>query len=233
MQELFIFGDHYEIQTNIGICHFVLTKDYPKLMKFVPYLYLEKQDILLNIIDKYRDEFNEVSLLEFIQYFKEPPYDLYNSYKELFQLVFMDDVFDKIQSDEELKGYLELIKEMNCIHYEKPNPNPEIEYYNKLERIMKERSGEVITLKSMITSVGLYTNPFELTIYQLHAWFERISMFKTYNTTTLFKTVDSKMNIIPWYKDEDAKKNNTSLSDSDKEFINNHMGMLPINKNKK
>ena len=228
MEELYIFGDYLEINTDLGIMHFIQVKNYPKLMNFVSILYLDKNDLLKYINPKYIDYFQELSLIQLIFTFKEIDglNSIYEHFKDLFILVFQEDVFDKITTDEELNSYRNLIIEMNCINYEKPNPNPEIEYYNKLEKIMRERKGEVVTLKAMITSVGLYMNPFELTIYQLYAYFNRIGVDKSHTTTTLFRTVNDKIDIIPWYKDIDHKPD-INLSDEDKGFIDSHLTMIP------
>lgn len=230
IEELYILGESGEtIETPIGQLHFIKVKDYAKLMQYVPLLYLDKKDLLMSIKDEYKDLFKDMQFIDIIKYFDSKEYPLYQQYKKLFILCFKEDVFDLIKSDEEFDEYRQMIIKMNCINYEKPNPNPEIEYFNKLERMMRERNGEVITLKSIITSVGLYhQNPFELTIYYLYALFDRIANFKNYDTTTLYKTVDveNKIQINSWYKDNTTK---TELNDKDNELINNNLNKIQNN----
>jgi len=231
MEELFIFGEYLELETPIGICHFVKTKDYPKLMQYISTMHLDKADIIPLIDQEFKSYFEEASFIEIINYFKEDNFNLLQAFTDLFNFIFYEDVFHKIKTDQELTYYLDLIKKMNHIEYHKPNPNPEIEYYNKLERMMQEQKGEVLTLKAMITSAWLYTNPFELTIYQLYALFDRISNFKTFDMTTLFASHGSGSDINSWYKDVDlSKKNKTALSEEDKSFANSHMTMIPSKK---
>ena len=231
MEELFIFGEYLELETPIGICHFVKTKDYPKLMQYIYTMHLDKADIIPLIDQEYKSHFEEVSFIDIINFFHEGDLNLQHAFKELFNFIFHEDVFHKIKTDSELNYYLDLIKKMNHITYEKPNPNPEIEYYNKLERMMQQQKGEVLTLKAMITSAWLYTNPFELTIYQLYALFDRISNFKTLDMTTLFASHGGGSDINAWYKDVDlSKKDSIKLSEEDKNFANNHMSMIPSKK---
>ncbi len=55
-----------------------------------------------------------------------------------------------------------------------------------------------------------------MTIYQFNKAFDRISVFKNYDTSTLFKTVDveGKIDITPWYS-EIKKKKPSSITDEE------------------
>jgi len=151
---------------------------------------------------------------------------LYSGYKNLFDFCFEENSFDLIQTDEELNFYVDLIKEMNYVSFEKPNINPELAYYDKLERIAKERKKEIVTFKGMVSSVGLFKdNVLDITIYNLHEYFTRISHFKNYDTSILFKTVSTeRIDLVSWYYDDTASK--TRLDDNDKKFIGMHMNMV-------
>ena len=137
-------------------------------------------------------------------------------------------IFDRIKNTKELDEYCNLIKEMNCIKNEKPSNNPELDYYDKMAQILKEQKGEIITFKSMITSVGLYREDvLNLSIYNLHEYFNRIQCFETYHTGTLFSTIpcEKPYKITTyWFTDTNAKK--TKLNEEDKKMIGNHMGMV-------
>jgi hypothetical protein len=137
-------------------------------------------------------------------------------------------VFDRIQIPKEFDEYCKLIKEMNCIKIEKSATDSELAYYDKLTQIIKEKKGEIITLKSMITSVGLYRQDvLEMSIYDLHEYFNRISCFKNFDSSIIFSTIPSEKPYkitSYWFTDTQTKK--TKLTDEDKEMLNSHMGMV-------
>lgn len=136
-------------------------------------------------------------------------------------------VFDRIQSDKELKEYSDLIKVMNCIKdKESEIVNEELDYFDKMARILKEQKGEVITFKSVCLNVGLYKdNILDISVYNLYAYFDAISNNKNYDTGTLFQTVSTKpMNVKPWYTDSSIKK--TKLDEKDKARLEKGMSMV-------
>lgn len=128
--------------------------------------------------------------------------DLYYKIVDMFKFCFKEDVFDKISNNEEFEEYRDLIMEINCIFYEKPNPNPEIEKFKRYERIMQEKKHGKVTFESMYTSVGLALgkDPDYMTLYKFHKYFERLMQFKNNEATTLFATVSDKIEIVPWYQ---------------------------------
>lgn len=219
-KELYIFGRFYPIQTKIGKLYFTKVKDYPKLMSLYPYIDIDKDYFAMMLkIDK-----NSFSFLDTIKS-NELLKNLYLGLKKLFFFCFKEDVFDLINNDEDFEYYLNLIREINCIPHKKHSLDPEVEYFERLSQLAKERNGEIVTLKSMITSVWAYVdNPYELTIYELHALFDRISYLKQYDTTVLFKTVDPKINIVNWYLDNNVGL--SQLSEKDKQMINQHLNNI-------
>lgn len=229
------------IETKIGICRFIKVREYEKLLILSSILQAEKSSAIQFIkdnnkltkgIDKIIESLNLTPFIDIIKNIKE--LGLYDGYSNLFNFCFEDKgSFDLIETDDELSFYIKLIKEMNHIEFEKPSPNPELEYFNKLERIAKERKGEIITFKSLVMNVGLYKeNVLDITIYSLHEYFNTIVNNKNYHTGTLFKTVSTeKMQITPWYADLTIKK--TELDESDKQFIGQHLHMVKDNPVKK
>lgn len=216
MKEFYILG--LPIETGIGKLHPTYMRDYPKLVRHMGTLLLDKSDLVrgLEVIARQSKELqplldyaNSVDLFEFTISFKDDRYkgsylyQPYEQYKKLFEFCFKEDVFDKVQSNEELKQYIELIKDFNDVKYEKPNPNPEIAKFDELKRKLQEAKGETITFEAMYTSVLLSSgiHPNDMTIYQFNKAFDRIGHFKNYETTTLFKTVDAsgKLEIHLWY----------------------------------
>ncbi len=231
IEDFYILGE--PIKTKIGILYPIYMSHYWILNKHIGILAIEKEDVI-NYLDKLSqisEEFEmlfkcakEIGLYELIISFKDDKFnqfflhDIYKQYKEFFEFCFREDVFDKIQNDEELKYYLELIKGFNDIKYQKPNPNPEIAKFDLLERQLLEAKGELINFEAMYTSnlITSGVHPNKMTIYQFNKAFDRISVFKNYDTSTLFKTVDveGKIDITPWYS-EIKKKKPSSITDEE------------------
>jgi hypothetical protein len=219
-KSLYILGEPVDI--GIGIARFVKIKEYPKLLEYIPYLELEKYEILQKIseINPVMSEyFQDKGLLRIIKGLKGTKYELYDVYKEMMEFIFGEDILPKIESEEQLYQIRQLIRDMNCISHEEKNPNPEIQYYNDLKKMYNEKKGNVITFEAMISSVmmecGLFT--MELTIYQLHALFNRVQQIKQYDRTVLYSSVSDKVTIEPWYKhveiNGDKKVETTTLEE--------------------
>lgn len=226
MKEFYIYGR--PIKTQIGDLHFITVEEYYDFIHegHLSILVLQKEDLLqrLKEIEKLDSGIKPIistveklTLFEFVRlignldmdgiddqsYIKLLKIDsLYAGFKKLFEFCFKEDVFDRILSNEEFEEYRKLILEINCIPYEKPNPNPEIERYNQMKRLMQKHKGESADFESMYTSVwvGLSQCPDKLTLYRFNKLFARIAQFKNYNTSTLFATVSNDVKIDMWYK---------------------------------
>lgn len=248
MKEFYIYGR--PIDTKIGKLHFLTVGEYYDfvLNGHLGYLTFQKDDLLkkLKEIEKMDDgvkpiveTLEELTLFEFIRlmgsfgdtldensYIKLLHLDnLYLEFRKLFEFCFKEDVFDKIESNEEFEQYRELILEVNCIPYEKPNPNPEIEKYNAMRRLMQKHKGDSMDFESMYTSVwvGIGQCPDKLTMYKFNKLFERIAQFKNYDTTTLFATVSGDTKIDAWYKVVEKKE-------EEKQFITEDQLKLGLQK---
>jgi hypothetical protein len=177
IRELYILGQ--PIQTNIGKLHFIKVKDYHRLIQYIPYLDIEKQDIVRAIskIDKdVADSIKDVPFLVLIKELREV-LDVYDKYEEMFLFLFKDDVFDKIENEEDFNYYKDLIRKMNNLPHEEKNPNPEIQYFNDLKKqLEKQRSNGGLTFEAIYTSVwtALGQCPDNMTIYQMYAMFGRV-----------------------------------------------------------
>jgi len=229
------------VETGIGMCRFVKVREYEKILMLSSILQLGKLKAIQFVkennigtigIDEAISLLNEMSFIEIIRSVEW--LGLLEGYNNLFDFCFINKgSFDLVKTDEELDFYVKLIKDMNNIAFEKPCLNPELEYFNKLEQIAKERKGEVITFKSMVMNVGLYKdNVLDISIYSLHEYFTTISNNKNYNTGTLYQTVSAeKMKITPWYADLSVEK--TKLDETDKKFIGSHLNMVKDNPEQK
>lgn len=211
------------IDTRIGKLHFLKVKDYPKLLRYSSYLLLEKDEIVKAIKEfdeNLADYLSGLQLIEVIKLLKGT--GIYDSFRKLFQLCFKKDVFDLIETDEELEYYRNLIKKINCINIEKPNPNLEIERFNRFRRFLQSKKGEAITFEAIYTSVwaAVGQKPNDMYIYELYALFNRIAQFKQYDTTTLFATISGEVKIEPWYKHIDIlKKDERGIRTNMKELL--------------
>jgi len=144
---------------------------------------------------------------------------IYNTYNSLFNMCFKDakETFSQIVTYEQFQQYKQLIIDMNCV--KEPvfeNPNPEIEKFNKYDRILDESKSGSITYESMYTSLWLELRkqPEDLTIYQFNKLFNRINHFKSYDASTNMYSTKVHM----WFED-DEKKNET-IDDIDDENLN-------------
>lgn len=142
---------------------------------------------------------------------------------------FDKDMFGTVILDEEdLKHWNEKILSINGYPVSKENPNPEIERFNVMKREMQKAKGLTTDFESMYTSIALqggYTQEEinNMTFYFFYRLFSRLNYFKDYDTSTLFKTVDSSGNIKiePWYKPfaTDDNDNVRSLDDIKKKTL--------------
>lgn len=213
LEDFYIIGNH--IDTEIGKLHPTLIEDYPSLVLHSSILTLDKEEInvylesLIGSGEAINDDFIKglqgLSLLEFLKVYNEPDsdfYNLYSQYKQLFELCFKKDTFDLVESDKDLEYYIDLIKDINNIKLEKPNPNPEIERRNKLKKMLQEQKGETVSFESMFTSIEAITgrDPSKMTVYRFYKVFDRIGQIKDYDTSTMHAMVSDKAKIEPWYK---------------------------------
>jgi hypothetical protein len=203
IRELYILGR--PIETELGIIHFVKVKDYTSIIKYIPYLQLQKFEILDAIAKMNKDIAEDLKDVPFIDMIRElkDVFEVYNMFEELFLFLFKDNVFDYIETDEQFEYYKKLIHEMNCIPIEEKNPNPEIQYFINLKKqLERQRSKGGITFESIYTSVWATTGkePLDMTIYSMYALFGRIGQFKNFDTTTLYNSVSGEVPIEPWFK---------------------------------
>lgn len=214
-KELYFLG--LPIETEIGTIHFLKIKDYHKLLKYIPYLNLEKSDLIELIAKTDKEIAKTISEMQFVDIIKElkTVLEIYANLQELFFLCFQENVFKNITTDEQFEYYKNLIRDMNCINYEKKNPNPEIQRFIDYRKLYdKQKMNCEVSLESMVTSVWLAisSDVMELTIYQMYALFNRLTQFKNYDTTVLYSSVSGDVKIDPWYKHVSMTKNDTTTS---------------------
>jgi len=211
IKQFYILGIPIQIP-NIGSAHFVRISDMPEFTLLQNILTINKDKIISMYKQQNTDEeaidyfTNHISLYQWIINIPE----VKESYLQLFYFIFKEDVFDKV-NDDNFEYLRQLIMEMNCIKEEKINPNPEIQKW--IDKSKKFKQGnEILTFEDIVTSIAVgtgYTYEYinNLTLYQFNLTFQRISAFKSYDTSTLFSTVSSeKINIESWCKNIDLFK---------------------------
>lgn len=204
-----IMNDH--IDTDIGRMKLFKVDEYLDIMVYSNVLSLQRfqvmrdlQNILINKYDDYGkvlfDDFRSCELVELIRLDHDIFHGLKDTYDSLFTLCFGENVFCKIKSDKELMYYMDLIIESNGLSVEKESPDPDVEYFNQLEKM--KNTGEPVTFESIYTHLWLKLGkePKDLTLYAFFRLFDALIKEKAYNTTTLFATVSNEVKIEPWYK---------------------------------
>ena len=238
-EDFFITG--LPLKTKYGFLKPIKVKEYPKVSRWIEFLKMSDWEIK-NLIRKqfkgslmqeliYEDLSNN-TLLYCIQ---TNVAQLKTAYGEIFQELmpydYSEDFFYKnVTTQVEFDDLRETILNYNRIEVRKKNPNPEIEYYNMIKDLMNRKKGKSIDFDaqfSCLCAIGHKPHDInDFTLSQFFATFKRIELFKLYDTTTLYKTVDSKdkVQIIEWYKsfkdkeeevlyesNEDIAKNNPFL----------------------
>ncbi len=209
------------IETRIGTIRFFKVNEYLQLAKYMQLIFLTKKDLLKGMPKDVKDQFAEVSFLDLIKYLSNQDFNLYQNYKDLFYLCFGEDVFRKIADDKELQYYLDLIKRMNHLRYEKPSSNPEIERFNIMKR---KNNKDGVNFEAVYTSVWIATGsrPSDMYIYEMYALFYRECQFKGHKLTSLFATVAKDQKIESWCKSIDMfdlEEKKISLEDFKKKSI--------------
>jgi hypothetical protein len=240
IKDLYILGE--PIETKIGNLHFLKVCEYTSILGFMAYLQLEKWEVVNLYKDdkEFYDLICELSFFDIIKLFKSIEeiknktikehnancikeddmltdyVSLYTKYKELFVLCFKEDVIDRIDSDKLFEEYRNKIMKMNGIPKEEKNPNPEIQRFINMKKMLNRNKSNGITFESIYTSVWAFCGykPSDMTLYELYALFNRIGQFKNYDTTVLYSTVTSDVKIESWAKhaeiNEEEKKSTLS-----------------------
>lgn len=132
-------------------------------------------------------------------------------FKNAFKYLFEDDVLFKIENAEEYDEMILLIKWVHGLPVEMENPNPMIARLDKIKKQLNNK-GESMDFDTMYSSVwmAIGQKPNTLTMYEFTELLFRLSSVKSYETTTLFKTVDSKndITVTSWAENriKDTKK---------------------------
>lgn len=216
-KDLFIIG--LNLKTDYGIIRPIKVKEYASMAMDLQMIKSEDWEIKslvkkfakdTPIKDKVYDKIDNNSLIECIQ---ENVYGLRDRYNNIFKKIVID--FDEkkflyqFSSQQEFDDFRKLILKFNQIPYIEWNPNPELRYFQRLELFFKKNNSKSIDFNAMYSSL-MYVghsphNINDYTLSQFYSLFKRIELFKGYDTSTLYKTVDSsgKTEIVEWYQSTD------------------------------
>lgn len=206
MPDLYILG--LPVKTPIGNIHPVKVREFMEIAKYLQILNIEDFEFKRMLSIENDEMLKDVHFFEIMKELRGSDwhegnviYDIYMGYSGLFQLCFKEDVFGSIETAEEFEAYRDLIRGINGIKHEKPNPNPEIEKYNQMKKLLESKRGDSITFKAMYTSILVATgnNPNELTLYQFYEVFDRIGHFKNFDVSTMYRMVDNEIDVSNWF----------------------------------
>lgn len=224
--ELYILGK--PIKTKFGVLNPIYMSEYHTLTEYIGFL-LNTSHTLTRIVLKgindvnARKEMNKIikefGFLPFLKWFGEgeyldrenstinPLHILMKKYEELINWKFDNNVWSSLEKTEEFDECLKLIRDYNGIYYREPKKNALFEAYTQAEERIKNKGATSISFEAKYTSVWLSTgtNPETMTLYQFNRVFDRISKYKQYDTTTLFATVASDVDIVGWFEDVQYK----------------------------
>lgn len=209
-----------KVETAIGTLDVKTVSEYEEFSKQTALLLTDRSDLigLLGSIDaKIVDLIKNLHVYEFLQMIEKSEVTVFGLdmlveiYRSAFIYLFEEDVLFKIKDAAEYDEIILLIKWVHGLPVEMENPNPVIARLDKIKKKMNS-GGESIDFDTMYSSVwcAIGKEPCDITLYQFTELFYRLSMMKSYDTTTLFKTVDQKgdIKIQNWYDNrvKDTKK---------------------------
>lgn len=237
-QDLFVIGSN--LKTEYGTIRPFKVKEYPNMIFDIQILkmadweiksLLKKQiygDVLADSI------LSDLSTLPLIECIKINTLGLRDKYNEIFSKIMLD--FDaskflyRFRTQEDFDSFRMLILDYNGIDYVIWEKNAELRYYQKLELFFNKATGKTVDFDAIFTSlmaIGMKPHDInDFTLNQFYSAFKRLQFFKAYDTTTLFKTVDSKnkIEISEWFtstKERDKDRHDSAKRSVDEIFKEN------------
>lgn len=219
VDNLKIKGD--SIQTKYGIMRPILVEEYEE---FIPYISLLKKipatlkSILFKMVVDSTDDYDKRAIYkdqidnnDIVYFMKRNDFGLRDSVDELLDFImesYDEEVYTIIfNSDEDWDEFRRFILDFNGITVQEESDDAEIQKFDAYSQALKEAKGEAINFESIYTSIIVKTGMIpeqinKLTIYQFYSIFRRIGAFFNYETTTLYKTIDTsgKIKVVPWSK---------------------------------
>jgi len=206
----------FPLKTEYGIIKPLTIKEYNRYSIEINFLKLQNWEIEKLIKKEYEEDEIKLDILksdfkrnEFITNIRNNVCGIRDEYLKIFKIFiigFEDKFFWEINTNE-FNNLRKLVLDFNDIFLYEANPNPEIERYNRMKSYMAFKKGKLLVFDTIFTtlmsgiggghSVDDINN---MTIRQFHSLYKRIEFIKAYDTTTLYKTVDTKgdIEIVGW-----------------------------------
>ncbi len=234
----------FPLNSEYGLLKPIKVYEYEEFMKYVAFLKKTTKNIkMLFLGEMMKATDNKESIKEFrdllinnemVKFIHQDYFQTKEFVESLIKLTFVNNeeldvntVFINItKSDKSWDKFRKFILAFNGIVTKDESGDAEIQRFNNLSNAMKEAKGDTINFESTYTTIMAFSGYDidkinNLTLYQFNTLFHRIMAFKNYDTSVLFKTVDSKgsIKITSWASPkEDKLKDNefvklTSLSE--------------------
>lgn len=209
-----------KVETSIGTLDVKKVKEYNLFSQKTGIILMDKSDLIsvVKSVDNRLGRLLEVQhTLDFLKLIDREKITVFginmlvDMFRKAFEYLFGEDVLLSISTKEEYDDLVLLIKWVHGLPVEMENPNPVIAKLDKVKKTVMS-GGQDINFDTMYSTVWIATGnkPDDMTLYQFQELFHRFSMIKQYETSTLFKTVDSKgtIDVMNWYenKNKDTKK---------------------------
>lgn len=209
------------LKTDYGLVRPIKVKEYPSMIIDIEILKMAdweiknwiKRSVKGTIIeDVVKEELEGKTALKCIQTNLNGLRDKYNELFKKIVIDFDDNFIYKFQSQSDFDEFKKQILDYNRINYIEWNPNPLLRRYQKMDLFAKKAINGSIDFDAIYTSLMCVGHsPHNINDYslaQFYGAFTRLQLFKQYDTTTLYKTVDSsgKLEIVEWFKSALDKK---------------------------
>ena len=226
------------LKTKYGIIRPIKVKEYPNLVVDIEILKMQDWEVKNWIKKSVKDSIIEETVnndldinttLQCIQNNLAGLRDKYNDMFCKFVIGFDDKFIHQFTTQEEFDEFRKQILTYNRINWIEWNPNPILRKYQKMDLFAKKTlSGGGVDFDAIYTSLMCVGHsPHNINDYslaQFYGAFSRLQLFKQYDTTTLFKTVDTsgKTEITEWFKStlDVSKREDKDWSEIEKENSN-------------
>lgn len=227
--DMFITG--IPLKTPYGLVKPIKVKEYPLLAIDIHILKMYDFEVRASVKEQIKDNPTMSSVLEdltskpLIECIQTNTRGLREKYSDILSKLMIGfeggKFFERFTSQKEWDDFRKMILDYNGISYIDWNPNPKIRYFQRLEIFYNQRTGKSVDFDAIYTSlITVGHKPHDIndfTLYQFYQAFHRLQAFKMYDTTTLYKTVDSKgtIEVIDWFKSSREKKEEKSYVSMD------------------
>lgn len=138
----------------------------------------------------------------------------YDLYVEIFEFLFKEDVFHKIETADEFEFYRDLILISNGLDFEKPNPNPEIQIVKDIWNKIQQAKGEIPSFEDKVSSVAIFYGGDikELTLYQLDSFFVKAVKHSMWTAQLIGSMFSESKDMEKWFIEKETKKEEVTIS---------------------